>query len=310
MEADYSRKAVEYMKGSKSTKIKQGKSGVIFDICNYAILALLGIITVYPLYYVVIASISDNTRLQFFKGILLLPQGIDFGAYKLAFQHPKIVRGFLNTLKILALSLPVNIVMTLLCANFLAAKNVMFKRSLTLFMMFTMYFSGGLIPTYLNMRDLNLIGSVWSLVLGNALSLYNAIITKTAIEAIPDSLSESAYIDGAGELTVLFRIILPLIKPTIAVLLLYYGVGIWNSWFQASIYLSDAQLPIQNILRAILLENADYGSAENSGDVVANSYTESIKYAAIVISTVPILVVYPFLQKYFAKGVMVGAVKG
>lgn len=293
-----------------AVKVKQGKEAVFFDILNYIFMILLGIVTLYPFYYVVVASVSDNTQLQFFKGILLSPQGLDFGAYLMAFKNPKLVRGFFNTMKIMCLQLPVNIVLTLFCANFLAAKNVMFKRGLTLFMMFTMYFGGGLIPVYLNMRDLGLVGSVWALVLGNALSLYNAIITKTAIEAIPESLSESAYIDGAGELTVLFKIILPLLKPTIAVLILYYGVAIWNGWFQASIYLTEDQLPMQNILRAILIENADYGSAANAGDKVANSYTETIKYAAVVISTLPIMVVYPFLQKYFAKGVMVGAVKG
>lgn len=293
-----------------AVKVKQGRNAVIFDILNYTFMILLGIITIYPFYYVVVASVSDNTQLQFFKGILLAPQGFDLGAYKMAFKNPKLVRGFVNTMKLMCLQLPVNIIMTLFCANFLAAKNVMFKRPLTLFMMFTMYFGGGLIPVYLNMRDLGLVGSIWALVLGNALSLYNAIITKTAIEAIPESLSESAYIDGAGELTVLFKIILPLLKPTIAVLILYYGVAIWNGWFQASIYLTEDQLPMQNILRAILIENADYGSAANAGDKVANSYTETIKYAAVVISTVPIMIVYPFLQKYFAKGVMVGAVKG
>ncbi len=294
----------------KSVKVKQDTESVIFDIVNYTFMVLLGIMTIYPFYYVVVASISDNTQLQFFKGILLTPQGFDLGAYTMAFQNPKLVRGIFNTMKIMCLQLPTNIVMTLLCANFLAAKNVMFKKGLTLFMMFTMYFGGGLIPIYLNMRQLGLVGSVWALVLGNALSLYNAIITKTAIEAIPESLSESAYIDGAGELTVLFKIILPLLKPTIAVLVLYYGVAIWNGWFQASIYLTEDQLPMQNILRAILIENADYGSSANAGDVVANSYTETIKYAAVIISPLPIMIVYPFLQKYFAKGAMVGAVKG
>lgn len=294
----------------RARKMKRGKAAVAFDIFNYLFMILLGIITLYPFYYVVVASVSNNTQLQFFNGILLTPQGFDLGAYKMAFQHPRLISGFFNTLKIMVLQLPLNIVMTLFCANFLAAKNLMFKRGLTLFMMFTMYFGGGLIPSYLNMRDLHLTGSVWALVLGGALSLYNAIIAKTAIEGIPESLSESAYMDGAGELTVLFKIIMPLLKPTIAVLLLYYGVGIWNSWFQASIYLTEDQMPMQNILRAILIDNANYGSMENAGDVVANSYTETIKYAAVVISSVPIMLVYPFLQKHFAKGVMVGAVKG
>lgn len=290
--------------------MKKSTADTIFDIVNYTFMILLAIICLYPFYYVVIASVSDNIQLQFFKGILLLPQGFDLGAYKLAFQHPKLLQSFFNTFKILGLSLPIQIVMTLLCANFMAAKNVMFKKPLMAFMLFTMYFGGGIVPVYLNMRDLGLTGSVWSLVLGNALSLYNAIIAKTAIEAIPDSLAESAYIDGASELTVLFRIILPLLKPTIVVLILYYGVGIWNGWFQASIYLNADQLPLQNILRAILIENADYGSAAGAGDVVANSYTETIKYAAVVIGTLPILVVYPFLQKHFEKGAMIGAVKG
>lgn len=297
-------------KKAKVTRIKQSRSSLIFDICNYIVMILLGLVTLYPFYYVVVASVSDNTQLQFFNGILLSPQGFDLGAYAMAFQNPRLVRGFGNTMKIMCLQLPINLVMTLFCANFLAAKNVMFKRGLTLFMMFTMYFSGGMIPIYLNMRDLELIGSIWSIVLGNALSLYNAIITKTAIEGIPESLSESAYIDGAGELTVLFRIIVPLLKPTLAVMVLYYGVATWNGWFQASIYLNNDQLPMQNILRAILIENADYGNVATAGDVVANSYTETIKYAAVVISSVPIMIVYPFLQKYFAKGVMVGAVKG
>lgn len=150
---------------------------------------------------------------------------------------------------------------------------------------------------------------MWALILPGALSLYNAIITKTAIEGIPDSLSESAYLDGAGELTVLFRIIFPLLKPTIAVLILYYGVGLWNSWFSASIYIKDnTKLPLQNILRSIMIENSRLSVQE--GDVVANSFTETIKYAVVIISTLPILCVYPFLQKYFAKGVMIGAVKG
>lgn len=298
------------MKSFVKKKMKRSKSDVLFDILNCTFMLLLAIICIYPFYYVVIASVSNNVQLQFYKGILLVPQGFDLGAYKLAFQHPKLLRSFFNTFKILGLSLPIQIVMTLFCANFMAAKNVMFKKPLMLFMLFTMYFGGGMIPVYLNMRDLGLVGSVWSLVLGNALSLYNAIIAKTAIEAIPDSLAESAYIDGAGELTVLFKIIMPLLKPTIVVLILYYGVGIWNGWFQASIYLTADQLPLQNILRAILIENADYGSAANSGDVVANTYTETIKYAAVVIGTVPILVVYPFLQKHFEKGVMIGAVKG
>ena len=162
-----------------------------------------------------------------------------------------------------------------------------------------------MIPAYLNIIDLGLLDSIWALILPGV-SIYNSIICKTAIEAIPESLSESAYIDGANDFQILYKIIVPLIKPTLAVLLLYYMVGQWNSWFSASIYLkSDDKLPLQNVLRYILMAN----SGNNLGDEY-NEYAETIKYAVIVVSSLPIMCVYPFLQKYFTKGVMIGAVKG
>ena len=293
------------------SKIKKSKSDIIFDVINTCIMIFLVVITIYPFYYVVIASVSDNTRLQAFKGILTLPQGFNLGAYKLAFEHPLILSGYKNTLIILACYLPLSLLMTVLCANFMAAKKVMFKKPLVLFMMFTMYFSGGLIPTFLNIRDLGMYNSLSALIIPGCLSMYNAFIVRTAIEGIPDSLYESAYIDGAGELQILFKITVPLIKPTLAVILLYYGVGKWNEWFSAAIYIKDnSLLPIQNILRSILIENSEILNAKEYGDTVANSFTETIKYAAIVISTVPILCIYPLVQKHFTKGVMIGAVKG
>ena len=293
------------------SKIRKSKGDMIFNVINTCIMILLVIMTLYPFYYVVIASVSDNTRLQAFKGILTLPQGFNLGAYKLAFKHPLILSGYKNTLIILACYLPLSLLMTVLCANFMAAKKVMFKKPLVLFMMFTMYFSGGLIPTFLNIRDLGMYNSLSALIIPGCLSMYNAFIVRTAIEGIPDSLYESAYIDGAGELQILFKITVPLIKPTLAVILLYYGVGKWNEWFSAAIYIKDnSLLPIQNILRSILIENSEILNAKEYGDTVANSFTETIKYAAIVISTVPILCIYPLVQKHFTKGVMIGAVKG
>ena len=293
------------------SKIKKSKGDMIFDVINTCIMILMVIMTLYPFYYVVIASVSDNTRLQAYKGILMLPQGFNLGAYKLAFEHPLILSGYKNILIVLAIYLPLSILMTVLCANFMAAKKVMFKKPLVLFMMFTMYFSGGLIPTFLNIRELGMYNSLSALIIPGCLSLYNAFIVRTAIEGIPDSLYESAYMDGASELQILFKITLPLIKPTLAVILLYYGVGKWNEWFSAAIYIKDnAKLPIQNILRSILIENSEILNAKEYGDTVANSFTETIKYAAIVISTVPILCIYPMVQKHFTKGVMIGAAKG
>ena len=192
----------------------------------------------------------------------------------------------------------------------MACSGMKFKKPIVMIILFTMYFNGGLIPTYLNIRSLGLYNSLWAVIMLGAMSVYNAIICKTAIEAIPISLSESAYLDGASDIQILFKIIMPLLKPTTAVLLLYYGVGHWNNWFTPSIYLRENEdLPVQNILRAVLLANQDLSGNANAGDNY-NVYAESIKYAAIVLTTVPVMCVYPFLQKYFVQGAMIGAVKG
>ena len=168
-----------------------------------------------------------------------------------------------------------------------------------------------MIPTFLNIQSLGLINSLWSLILPSAMSVFNAIICKTAIEGVPQSLTESAYMDGANDFIILFRIIFPLIMPTVAVLLLFYGVGHWNAWFWATIFIRDNNLlPIQNLLRAILIEAQDLlQQAVAEGDRV-NLYAETIQYATIVLTTAPVLFIYPFLQRYFVKGVLIGSVKG
>lgn len=290
-----------------------GNDGKIFPIINGIFMIIISILMLYPFYYCVICSIGDNSMLAAFHGILLKPLGtIQFGAYQKAFAHPLVMSGLKNIFLILVCALPLNIVMTLICGYFMACKNILFQKPIVLMVLFTMYFSGGMIPTYLNIKDLGLYNSLAALIIPGCLSVYNAIITRTAIETIPDSLTESARLDGAGELTILFKIILPLLKPTIAVLVLYYGVGHWNSWFAASIYIKDSNLlPLQNILRSVLIENTqlvENNAVSETGQV--NSYTETLKYAIIVISTLPIICIYPFLQKYFTKGVMIGAVKG
>ena len=193
----------------------------------------------------------------------------------------------------------------------MTSKKMMFKPVIQFLILFTIFFSGGMIPPYLNIRSLGLYNSLFALILPGAVSVYNSIICKTAIEAMPDSLMESAYIDGANDLTILFRIVAPLIKPTMAVLLLYYGVGHWNSWFNASIYLQDNnKLPIQNIMRAILIANSNVLNSAAAENDQVNQFAEAIKYATIILTTVPVLCIYPFVQKYFVKGVMIGAVKG
>ena len=293
------------------TKIKTSTGSKIFDVCNTIFLLLLCFVTLYPMWYVICASFTNNVYLVSHPGAVWWPVGFTTGSYKMAFEHPLILSGYKNILIILAVSLPINIIMTLFCGYFLASKGMMFKGVIQFLIMFTMFFSGGMIPSYLNIRELGLFNSMWALILPGAISVYNCIICRTAIQAVPDSLTESAYLDGANDLIIVFRIILPLIMPTIAVLLLYYGVGHWNAWFNASIYLTDNyKLPIQNILRSILIANSNIlNSAATDSDKI-NEFAEAIKYAAIVLTTVPVLCIYPFLQKYFVKGVMVGAVKG
>lgn len=281
---------------------------ILLDLFIYTVLIFILIVTFYPIWYVLAASFSTSTELVRNPGIFLWPKNFTAGAYSMVFKDPLIVSGFINTLKYLLLSLPINLTLTLMCGYFMASKGMKLKKPIVMMILFTMFFNGGLIPTYLNVRDLGLTDTIWSLVLPGAMTVYNAIICKTSIEAIPESLSESAFIDGANDAQILWKIIVPLIKPTLAVLVLYYGVAHWNAWFQASIYIKDdINMPLQNILRGLLLENQ---MAEATGGDYFNEYTESIKYAAIVVSTAPILCVYPFLQKYFAKGALVGAVKG
>lgn len=201
----------------------------------------------------------------------------------------------------------VNILATCMAAYVLSRKQFMLRRFLTIMFIFTMYFNGGLIPSYLLIKDLGLINSRLSLILPGAVSTFNLMIMITGFEGIPQSLEESARIDGAGDWTILFRIIMPLAKPTIMVILLYYAVGHWNSWFNAMIYLRDAdKMPIQIFLRDILTRS-QLGAMTGQTDV--EDVGQTIKYATIIVSTVPILCIYPFIQKHFVKGVMIGAVK-
>jgi putative aldouronate transport system permease protein len=189
----------------------------------------------------------------------------------------------------------------------------MWSRPVMIMIIITMYFNGGLIPNYFNIKELGLYNSIWSLILPGAISTFNLIILRTAFLAVPDSLEESAKLEGANHFVILFRIILPLTMPTVAVLILYYAVGHWNSWFNAMIYLKTrTKFPLQLILREILIQNDSTsmtaGMSGDTGDKLA--IAETIRYATIIVATLPILCVYPFLQKYFTKGVMVGAVKG
>ncbi len=258
------------------------------------------------------ASLSDSNELMKHSGLLLKPVGFSWAAYKAVFLNPNILQGYKNTIIVLISSVAVSMFLTCLAAYVLSRKNVLFNGVITFIIMFTMFFSGGMIPTYLLVNNLGLTNTYWALILPTAISTYNMIIMRTGFAAIPESLEESAKIDGANHFTILFKIVIPLAKPTMAVIVLYYAVACWNSWFNAMIYLQkrrDLQ-PLQLILRGILIENDTSNMQDGNVGQDTESIAESIKYAVIVVATLPILAIYPFLQKYFIKGIMIGAVKG
>jgi len=291
-------------------KIKRSFGERAFAVFNYIFLGFIMLLCFYPVWYVLVASFSDSNLLMQHSGLLFKSLGFNVDAYVKVFQNPMILKGYANTLFILVVGVVFDIIMTSLGAYFLSRKNVMFKKPIMMLIMFTMFFSGGMIPFYLNLRDLHLTKTLWGLIIPFMISTYNMIILRTSFESLPDSLIEAAQIDGASHFKILARIVLPLSKAILAVMVLYYGVGIWNAWFWASAIIRDReQYPLQVILREILLQN-DVGSMSTGVSVAdQEAVGMTIKYATIVVATVPILCVYPFLQRYFTKGVMIGAVK-
>lgn len=286
----------------------------IFDIVNIFLLLFLVIVTLYPIYYVLIASISVPVDFVRHQGLLLVPQGLSTISYDVVLQNPNITIGYQNTLIVVFAATTLSIFLTSFGAYFLSQKSIMLQKPLTLFFVFTMFFNGGIIPFYLTVMRLKLNTSLLCLIFPVAINTFNMIIMRTAFLAVPDSMEESAKLDGAGHFTILFRIFIPLCLPTVVVIILFYAVQNWNAWFNASIFLRDRKLyPLQLVMREILIQNdtnsmtAMVGS-NDQGDT--RMVSETIKYSVIVVASAPILLLYPFLQKYFVKGIMVGAVKG
>lgn len=286
---------------------KKITGGKIFDVFNVIFMLMVIVATAYPFLYVVMASFSDPSALAKYQGLLIVPlKPITLEAYAMTFKLPQLLKGFLNTFFVVGVGVAVNVVMTTLGAYFLSMDGPIGKDVIAFMVVFTMYFSGGMIPSYLNVRDLGLMDSRWALILPGAINVTNMIILRTAFQSVPKSLKEAAEIDGASVIQILFKVMLPLAKSTLAVLILYYGVEYWNSWFEASIYLIDKnKYPIQLIVQNLL---SSLTSMEDLGDLT--QYIELVRYALMVVTTLPILILYPFLQKYFEKGVMIGALKG
>lgn len=283
--------------------MKMSKETKIFNILIYILLIFISVVCIYPFWHVLMASLSDGIEILGHRGLLLLPKGFSLDAYKEVFSDAYIFSGLKNTLFLLVVGLPLDIIMTALAAYVFSCKNVMFKKPLQFFCMLTMYVSGGTIPFYLTLKDLHLLDSLWGIVIPFCFTTYNMIILRTAFESLPESLREAAQIDGAGHIRILFQITLPLCKATIAVVTLYYGVAIWNGWFWSSAIMREkTKYPFQLILRQMLITN----KLDSDANV---ELLETTKYASIIVSVIPILLIYPFIQKHFTKGVMIGAVK-
>lgn len=295
---------------------KQRKSVLshIFDVFNIILMLCICFICLAPIIHVVFASVSEPGRLALHRGIILKPLGFTTVGYKLIFSNSVILISYLNTLFYLAAGLLISMALTLLGGYVLSRKNLLWQNTIMFFITFTMFFSGGLIPFYIVVTKLGLYNTRWAVILPSAVSVFNLIIMRTSMQEIPESLEESAFIEGAGHLTILIKIMIPLSKATIAVIALFYAVSIWNSWFNASIFLTDRnKYPLQLVLKEILVANDSSQVVVSSTDTTGintDIYKPLVKYCTIVASVLPVLCFYPFTQKYFIKGVMIGSIKG
>ena len=312
--------------------MKTSVSRIIFNIFNYSFMVLLAVCTLYPMVYIVFASFSEPLRFMGHTGLLFGPLGFSLASYAKALSHELILASYGNTLFVVITGTSISLILTSLGAYFLSRKNVMFQKYISVFILITMFFSGGLIPFYftvkniavtlpffnmvdgvlnITLKEVGLFNSLWALVLPCCMSTFNLMVMRTGFLGVPDELSEAAVLDGCGHMGILFRIMLPLIMPTVAVMILYYGVAYWNAWFNASLFINEAKkFPLQLVLRQIIInsDTSNLSIGSDSGEQMAIG--ETIKYSTIVIATLPVLAIYPFLQKYFVSGVMIGAVKG
>jgi putative aldouronate transport system permease protein len=291
--------------------IKRSRSEKIFYGVIILLMIALMVVTAYPLLYVLFASFSNPVELMSNRGILTAPLGFSLAAYEAVMQNPMITIGYRNTLFYVIAGTSISLVLTIMGAYALSRKNVLWRNPIMFAIVFTMFFHGGMIPSYLLVgQTLGLQDSPLALIIPGAISTWNLIILKTAFESVPIALEEAARIDGANDFQILWNVCIPISLPAIAVITLFYAVAEWNAWFGAMLYLRNRELyPLQIVLREILITNSTEAmtTGVSSGDVLP--IAETIKYATIVVATVPILFIYPFLQKYFVKGVMIGAIK-
>ncbi len=308
----------EKMRKRKNKIISNSPSDKAFDIVNIFIMVVLLFIFVWPLWFVIISSFSNP--FDVWKGnVLLWPSGFTLKGYTEMFRYEPIWIGYRNNIFYTVVGTLINMVMTVLCAYPLSRKDWLPRKFWLKYCLITMYISGGLIPTYLVIRNLHMTNTIWAMMIPGALSFYNALIVRSYFSnSIPNDLQEAAELDGANPMQYLVRVVLPLSKPVLAVVCLYYAVGHWNDYYTALIYISDRRLiPLQTALREVLISSASIANLLHNAD--SNTamqmqqrmeLAQSLKYTSIIAGIIPMMIVYPFVQKYFVKGVMVGAIKG
>ncbi|MFB9279012.1 carbohydrate ABC transporter permease [Cohnella cellulosilytica] len=295
-----------------TANLPRSRSDLGFDIINYSLLTVILVIVSYPLLFAVSASFSDPMKVLAGK-ITLLPQGFRLDAYAKVLEHGQLWRGYLNSIVYTVIGVTVNLIMTTLAAYPLARRDLKGRGPLMLIFVFTMFFSGGLVPTYLVVKSLALDNTMWALILPTAINTYNLIVMRTFFQStIPGELYEAAHVDGCTNIGMLYRIVLPLSMPILAVMFLFYTVEHWNSYFNAMIYLSDRdKFTLQLVLREILIQSQTAGMmSADAGATERLLQSETIKYAVIIAASLPVFVLYPFVQRFFVQGVMIGAVKG
>lgn len=287
-------------------KISRLNSGRIFDILNTIIMLLIGLIMLYPFWYILVGSVSSVEHIYSGR-FLLWPDEFRTDAYTFMLKNKNVAASFLNSLFVTSIGTIISMTLSYMGAYVLSKRYLPARKILTIFLVFTMLFSGGLIPLYLLVNKIGLINRIWALILPTCLSTYYIIIMRNFLMTIPETLEEAAEIDGAGQLKIMMRIYLPLSAPILATVILFYAVGYWNSFFYATIFLNDSQYwTLQVLLRELVLMSNAAALDSASGTVL----TENAKMALIIITSVPIIIVYPFLQRYFVKGMVMGSVKG
>jgi putative aldouronate transport system permease protein len=286
-------------------------SGTAFDITNYLVLGIFGIASILPFLYVIAGSFASDAELTK-RAVFLIPETFTLSAYKFIFSTDTIIKSIWVSAYVTLVGTAVNLFFTVTMAYPLARRGLMGRNTVLNLIIFSMLFGGGLIPTYLVIRELNMLDSYWALMIPGAINAFNLIIVKNFFQELPPELEEAAKIDGCTELGLLWKIVLPLSKPVLATFTLFYAVGHWNNFFSALLYINDpSKWPLQVMLRQIvLLSQAAAGDLNSMDPNFVKPPEQSIKMAVIVVGTIPILMVYPFLQKHFAKGVLIGSVKG